>query len=173
MTEAQKHRLANRCREMMQRFAGGDTNAVHNMVTGDESWIYCYDPETKRQSAQWMFPFEELATEVKRGRSVGKNVVASFFGMTGHYATFPLEGKKILMAKNSYCFGKFSRKRPRSRIFLHHHYTSPHTARQITNYLGTSSIKILAHPPYSPDLVPCDFYLFRKKKPLRKVIYGR
>jgi len=23
------------------------------VITGDETWVYQYDPETKRQSAQW------------------------------------------------------------------------------------------------------------------------
>ncbi|GBP21736.1 hypothetical protein EVAR_10913_1 [Eumeta japonica] len=50
---------------MMQRFAGGDSNAIYNIVTGDESWICSYDPETKRQFAQWVFPFEELPTKPK------------------------------------------------------------------------------------------------------------
>ncbi|GBP53205.1 hypothetical protein EVAR_8982_1 [Eumeta japonica] len=48
----------------MQIFASGVSNAVYNIVTGDESWFYCYDPETKRLSAQWVFPFEELPTKV-------------------------------------------------------------------------------------------------------------
>ncbi|GBP37476.1 Insulin-like receptor [Eumeta japonica] len=32
------------------------------MVTDDKNWIYCYDPATKRQFAQWLFPFEKLPT---------------------------------------------------------------------------------------------------------------
>ncbi|GBP05229.1 hypothetical protein EVAR_76696_1 [Eumeta japonica] len=52
-------------------------------------------PETKRQSAQRVFPFEELPTKVKRGRSVGKKTMASFFGMTGHHATSVLEEKTV------------------------------------------------------------------------------
>ncbi|GBP43049.1 hypothetical protein EVAR_96308_1 [Eumeta japonica] len=35
-----------------------------------------------RQSAEWVFPSEELPSKVKRCRSVGKETVASFFGMT-------------------------------------------------------------------------------------------
>ncbi|GBP81032.1 hypothetical protein EVAR_41028_1 [Eumeta japonica] len=39
---------------------GGDSDTVYDIVTGDDSWVYCYDPETKRQ---WMFPFKELPTK--------------------------------------------------------------------------------------------------------------
>ncbi|GBP48907.1 hypothetical protein EVAR_96888_1 [Eumeta japonica] len=52
------------------------------LIYSYKSWIYCYDPETKRQSAQWVFPFEELPTKAKRGRSAGKKMVASFCEMT-------------------------------------------------------------------------------------------
>ncbi|GBP78133.1 hypothetical protein EVAR_59927_1 [Eumeta japonica] len=60
----QKLRRVNGCRKIMHRFAGGAPNAVYNILTGDESYTYCYNPETKRQSAQCMLPFEELPTEV-------------------------------------------------------------------------------------------------------------
>ncbi|GBP40193.1 hypothetical protein EVAR_37594_1 [Eumeta japonica] len=51
----------------MQRYAGDDPNAVYDIVTGDESWIYCYDLETKRQSAQCVFSFEKLFTKTEDG----------------------------------------------------------------------------------------------------------
>ncbi|GBP13711.1 hypothetical protein EVAR_7949_1 [Eumeta japonica] len=58
LTETQKLRSVNWCREMMQTFAGGDSYAVYYMVTGDKSWVYWYDP--KRQSARWVFPIERF-----------------------------------------------------------------------------------------------------------------
>ncbi|GBP27437.1 hypothetical protein EVAR_17139_1 [Eumeta japonica] len=65
--------------------------------TNDESWIYCYDPETKNQPAQWVLSFEELPTKVKRGQSVEKKMVASFFGIKRHCVATVLEDK------NNYC----------------------------------------------------------------------
>ena len=32
------------------------------------------------------------------------------------------------------------------------------------------SIEVLGHPPYSPDLAPCDFFLFPT---LKKILRGR
>ncbi|GBP48680.1 hypothetical protein EVAR_103045_1 [Eumeta japonica] len=80
----------------MQRFAAGDSNAVCDMHTGDKSWFYCYDLKTKRQSAEWVFSFDELLTTGKRGRSIGKNKVVSFFRMTEH-ARRRAYGKRMLM----------------------------------------------------------------------------
>ena len=34
----------------------------------------------------------------------------------------------------------------------------------VTDYLTKMSIKTVPHPPYSPDLAPCDFWLFPKIK---------
>jgi hypothetical protein len=33
-----------------------DPDFLSKVVTGDESWIYGYDPETKQQSSQWKRP---------------------------------------------------------------------------------------------------------------------
>ena len=32
----------------------------------------------------------------------------------------------------------------------------------VTDYLTKMGIKTVTHPPYSPDLAPCDFWLFSK-----------
>ena len=38
----------------------------------------------------------------------------------------------------------------------------------MTEFLAKHEIKVIAQPPYSPDLTPCDFFLFPKLKyPLR------
>ncbi|GBO99687.1 hypothetical protein EVAR_788_1 [Eumeta japonica] len=145
----------------MQRFAGDDSNAVKDVVTGDENWISCYDLETKRGSAKWVFPFEELPTEGKLRRSVGKKMVASFFEMTGRYATIVLKDKQLLQIgtltivyllfwknfrKNDLAIGfSFIISVPvfGDQIAI----VSPHTDRQTTNNLGMLGIEILAHLP--------------------------
>jgi hypothetical protein len=33
--------------------AQADENSFQNNVTGDETWVYSYNPETKRLSSQW------------------------------------------------------------------------------------------------------------------------
>ncbi|CAH2010711.1 unnamed protein product [Acanthoscelides obtectus] len=51
---------------------------------GDELWIYCYEPENKRQWAVWVFQGEEMPTKVIRSRSVSKKMVATFVSKAGH-----------------------------------------------------------------------------------------
>ena len=47
---------------------------------------------------------------------------------------------------------------------LHHNNTPAHTALSIWEFLAKKNIPVLPHPPYSPDLALCDFYLFPKLK---------
>ena len=39
-----------------------------------------------------------------------------------------------------------------------------HTFAIITAFLKKEKVTVLPHPPYSPDLAPCDFFLFPKLK---------
>ena len=47
---------------------------------------------------------------------------------------------------------------------LHHDNAPAHTALAIREFLAKKKIPVLPQPPYSPDLAPCDFYLFPKFK---------
>ena len=39
---------------LLKRFLNGTSRAVSDILTGDNTWIYHYDPETKRQSQKWV-----------------------------------------------------------------------------------------------------------------------
>ena len=43
---------------------------------------------------------------------------------------------------------------------LHHDNIPCHTAVSINEFLAEKSIPVVPQPPYSPDLSPCDFFLF-------------
>jgi hypothetical protein len=47
----QKHHHLEVCRELQQQLQE-DPDLLSKVVTGDESWVYGYDPETKQQSSQ-------------------------------------------------------------------------------------------------------------------------
>ncbi|UYV67099.1 hypothetical protein LAZ67_4003889 [Cordylochernes scorpioides] len=59
-------------------------------------------------------------------------------------------------------------KRPvlwRSKSWILHHDNAPaHTALKISMFLQDHSTSVFTQPPYSPDLAPCDFFLFGKLK---------
>lgn len=176
LTEAQKEARVNWCKEMRQKFKLGTAKSVYNIVTGDETWIYSYDPETKQQSTVWVFPDEPNPTKVVRSRSTSKKMIACFFGQTGHIATIPLEDQKTVNAKwyTGICLPKviqeMRKNNKKRRIILHHDNASSHTAHETNDYLKHQKVELMSHCPYSPDLSPNDFFLFpyvKKKKKMR------
>ena len=53
-----------------------------------------------------------------------------------------------------------------SRIMILHDNASAHKTGAVTQYLSENRITTFPHPAYSPDLAPCDFWLFPKLKEL-------
>ncbi|CAF1689589.1 unnamed protein product, partial [Adineta ricciae] len=45
-------------------------------------------------------------------------------------------------------------------IILHHDNGKPHVHKCVSDYLQSEGIATIPHPPNSPDLSPCDFWLF-------------
>lgn len=169
LTSEQRQVRVEWCKDILKRFDGGKSKRIYDVITGDETWIYQYDPLTKAQSAEWVFPDDQLPTKVHRVKSVGKQMVASFFSLTGHIATIPLEGQRTVTANwyTSDClplvFAELCKRRPKTQlrgILVHHDNASAHTAAKTTQFLKDLGVHPLTHPPYSPDLAPCDFYLF-------------
>ena len=49
-----------------------------------------------------------------------------------------------------------------SGVRLLHDNTSSHNCEVVKSFLASEKVKVLNHPPYSPDLSPCDFQVLRK-----------
>lgn len=179
LTETQKQARVEWCHDMIDKFDAGSSRRVYDIITGDESWIYQYDPETKRQSTVWVFQNEATPTKVKRSRSAGKILIASYFSLTGFLVSIPLRDQRSINAEwyTTKClpevFSVVSNKRPNTGLrglLLHHDNAPAHTALKTRDFLDSTPVKLLGHPPYSPDLAPCDFFLFPKIKNLLKGI---
>jgi len=52
LTAEQKEWRLSVAKNMLQE-AESDENFMGQIITGDETWVYGYDPETKRQSSRW------------------------------------------------------------------------------------------------------------------------
>ena len=55
LTEQQKE-LRKEISEDMLDLANHDPEFIKTIITGDETWVHGYDPETKFQSSQWKHP---------------------------------------------------------------------------------------------------------------------
>ena len=99
-----------------------------------------------------------------------------FFDSTGLiYMHWVPSGQTV---KKEYCVEvlrefrkRFIRKRPalfKSGHWHFHQDNAPvHNSTLVTDYLSKMGIKTLPQSPYSPDLAPCDFWLFPKLRGCR------
>jgi transposase len=59
---------------------------------------------------------------------------------------------------------KHSDKWQKNNWFLHHDKAPAHTLLVVDQFLTSKNITVMPHPLYSPDLAPCDLFLFPKMK---------
>ena len=57
-----------------------------------------------------------------------------------------------------------------SDFFLHHDNAPAHSAHVIQDFLVKNGMPLVRQAPYSPDLAPCDFWLFLTLKTTLKVV---
>ena len=172
LTADQKQQRVNVCTELRQ-LASDDETFLSRVITGDESWVYGYDPETKRQSSQWKSPTSPRPKKARQVKSNLKSMIITFFDIKGIvHKEFVPTGQTV--NSGFYCEvlrrlrEKVRRHRPelwREQTWLLHHDNAPaHTALLTQQFLAANKIPVIPHPPYSPDLAPCDFFLFPKMK---------
>ncbi|UYV60400.1 hypothetical protein LAZ67_1001040 [Cordylochernes scorpioides] len=73
-----------------------DPNLLQRVITGDESWVYGYDVETKAQSSQWKLPHEPRPKKARKVRSNVKVLLTVFFDCRGvvHHEFLP-QGRTV------------------------------------------------------------------------------
>ena len=170
LSEEQKERRHNDSREMVE-FIDLDPEVLEALVTCDESWIYCYDPESKRQSFQWKHAGSPRPKKARQGKFTQKLMMIPFFDSKGmiYLHWVPSEqtvNKKYYVELLREFWKRFRRKRPAlftsGRWHFHQDNAPVHNSIRVSNYLTEMDIKTVPHPPYRPDLAPCDFWLFPK-----------
>ena len=70
------------CTELQEAFRH-DPNFLSMVITGDESWVYDYDPETKQQSTQWKTPSSPRPKKARQVHSDIKSMLTMFFDNRG------------------------------------------------------------------------------------------
>ena len=142
----------------------------------NESCIYCYDPETKRQSSQWKHAGSPRPKKARQSKSTHKPLMIPFFDSTDmiymHWVpTGQTVNKEYYVEVLREFRKRFLGKRPalfKSGQWHFHQDNAPvHNSILITDYLTKMGIKTVRHPPYSRDLAPCDFWLFPKPRGCR------
>jgi hypothetical protein len=76
--------------------ADADKNFLNKIITEDETWCFAYDPETKRQSSEWVCETSPRPKKLKFQKSRIKNMLIIFFDCQGVvHQVFVPEGKTV------------------------------------------------------------------------------
>ena len=148
------------CRDLLGRLE------IEPTFWHDESWVFDYDPETKQQSEEWHTK-SSPPKKARMSRSRVKTMIIGLFDSRGIvHKEFVPPGPTV-----NHAFYKDVSERLRKRVqrvrtdiaddwVLHHDNAPANTTLSIRSFLTKKHIPVLSYPPYSPDLAPCDFYLF-------------
>ena len=70
--------------------------------------------------------------------------------------------KNVVLKKLKAHFKKHSPKTRLKYFCLLHDNAPAHKARTVTEFLESEKVNVLPHPPFLPDLAPCEYFLFPK-----------
>ena len=77
LREDQKERRCHDSKEMVE-LINSDPAVLDALVACKESWLYCYDPETKRQSSQWKHAGSPRPEKARQRKSTHKILMIPF-----------------------------------------------------------------------------------------------
>ena len=169
LSDDQKQQRVACSHKLLDEFEPNGPKRLCDLVTGDESWLTFYGIPNKRCNRIWVAPDGDRPVVLRPGFQSRKRLFSIFFTTQGLVAIDILPEKSTITA--SYytqvvlpkVVGKIHEQRPTvgtQRTLLLHDNASAHKAKVTTTFLSEQGIQVLDHPPYSPDLAPCDFWLF-------------
>ncbi|XP_070394043.1 uncharacterized protein [Dermacentor albipictus] len=138
-----------------------DPDFMNTINTGDESWVYEYDTETKSQSSQWKHSTSPRPKKARQVRSNVKVMLTAFFDFRGvvqhEYApqgqTIPKEYYRDVLRRRR---DAVRRKRPElwptGNWRIHHDNAPAHSSHFIRTFLAKNQTPVVQQAPYSPDM---------------------
>ena len=154
------------CEQLLQRQQR--KGFLHRIVTGDEKWIHYDNPKRKKS---YGYPGHASTSTAKPNIHGKKLMLCIWWDQLGVVYYELLEpSETITGALYRTQLMRLSRalrdKRPQylerhDKVILQHDNARPHVAKPVKTYLETLKWEVLPHPPYSPDIAPSDYHLFR------------
>lgn len=165
LTERNKVARLDACNSHLSR--NKELPFLHRIVTCDEKWI-TYD--NRRRCGAWVdadAPPEKFAKPNLHDKKVMVTVWWNSKGII-HYSFLP---RGCTIDSDAYCreleemHHKLEQTQPalvnRKGVVLLHDNARPHVSVQTARCIRELGYEVLTHPPYSPDLSPTDYHLFK------------
>ena len=159
LTNFQKAEWVRICQENLLKFEQVIWKLC-DMVTGDEWLFYHKQIGRKSSNTAWVAREDSPPTVVRRSRFARRTLLSIFFKSTGPVLIHSVERGQTI--DHEYyidnclqpVIDQIKNQRPSlgiRTIKLHH---------DNGNYLESEGVTVMPHPPNSPDLASCDFWLF-------------
>jgi hypothetical protein len=180
LTEEYKHNhnRVDISSRLLQWYRNEGNNFLNHIITGNETLIHHYEPQSKGQSMQWMLQSSPAAKKFKTQPTDRKLMLTVFWNSQGaileHYQE---RGTTVTSARYSNMLWNEPRPATCTKwqgrllegvLFLHTN-AWPHTAAHTKETLQELKFEVLEHPAYSLDLATLDFHLFG---PLKETLRG-
>ena len=143
LTEKQKAQRLNACRDILQQMEASK-KLLENITTKNESWVFQYDPETKRQSHLWKSVSSPRPKKACMQHSQVKVILITFFDHQGmvHHQFVPhgqtvnqhIYKKVLTRLVNKICQKQRASWAGKTWI-LHHDNAPAHTALSVKQFL--------------------------------------
>lgn len=161
LNESQKNRRKSDCEWLLHKFSRG---GLHKILTSDEKWII-YD--NRKARGQWLSPLQ-LGVQTPRGNPHQKKTLLCVWWMASGVVHWELLPSGQTVTSDVYC-AQLQRVQAQlhqkginpARICFLQDNARPHVSNQTLTNLKELGWEILRHPPYSPDIAPSDYHLFR------------
>lgn len=173
LSEDQKKARVTMAKKLLKMYPKFSKKSFTNLITGDETWVHYFEPKRKVSNKIWATKNARRPSIAKRTRTVKKVLYAMFFSSSGLAI-------QIAVPKGRTVTGRFyknvvlkqlkkyyKQRRPVTGlkyVRLLHDNAPAHKAAIVTDFLKSEKVTVLPHPPYSPDLAPCDYFLFPRLK---------
>ncbi|KFM64801.1 Histone-lysine N-methyltransferase SETMAR, partial [Stegodyphus mimosarum] len=172
LTDVHKTKRLGSALTFLTRYSDEGENFLNQIVTGDETWVCHFTPESKQQSMEWRHTHSPKKQKFKVTMSSQKIMCTVFWDRKGVLLTeFLPRGETINAARYCETLTKLRRAIQNKRrgmlskgIVLLHDNARPHTAGVTQSLIRQFHWEQFDHPPYSPDLAPSDYHLFLHMK---------
>lgn len=169
LTPDQRHERVQTCQELLARYSIEGNDFLFRIVTGDASWMYFYQPESKKSSKQWKRSDSPTPTKLKQEKSADKVLYSFFWDHKGIVLKEPTP-PGVTITKTYYAnilvnelhqeIKKQWRGLISAGVILQHDNAPAHTSHLVFSTIHILKYELLRHPPYSPDQAPSDYFLF-------------
>lgn len=170
LSSAQKAERVELSQSLLNKMHRWGTNGLKRLVTGDETFVSYHNPGSRIQRMAWRKEGDPPLTSVRPSHFTEKTLYTIFFSCEGLIAKLVADpGQTVTGAyyRHSvlpHVLTKFHKLYPNTLPRLHHDNAPAHRSQVVLDYLSDQKVELVPHPPYSPDLAPCDFWLFPKLK---------